>query len=130
MKLVVCAPPGEIPDEAQKLSKQLGLPIKTDASYLFVDVISLPEEKKIIYTETSTVGHLHSVKVIDEFRVLRNSIIMAISGPAETIVKPVLSERHMSIFHNRFYAPGLYKFDIVANGKDVLFSGEINVIDD
>lgn len=129
MKLVVCAPPGEIPDEAQKLSKQLGLPIKTDASYSFVDVIALPEEKKISYKEISIVGHLHSVKVVDEFQVVRNSIIMAISGPTQNMVKPVLSERHMSIFHNRFYAPGFYKFDIVMNGRDILFSGEINVID-
>ena len=129
MKLVVCAPSGEIPDEAQKLSKQLGLPIKTDSSYLFVDVIALPEEKKIIYEETSTMGHLHCVKAIDEFQVLRNNITMAINGPTEAIVKPVLSERHMSIFHNRFYKLGFYKFDIVTNRREILFSGEINVVD-
>lgn len=129
MKLVVCAPSGEITEEAQKLAEQFGLPIKTDSSYTSVDVCALPETKSISYKNTISTGHIYSIKVIDEFNVLLKNTLLRYSGPESGSILPLVSERHMSIFHNRFSIPGHYLFDIVLGEDEILFSGEVHVTD-
>lgn len=129
MKLVICAPPGAISDATQKLARKLGLPIKTDDSVLSAQVSAFPEKKYISYDDSVTIGHIHAIKAVNEFLIMRGNASMRIKSPENKIVTPVVSERHMAIFHNRFYIPGVHVFDIVLNEKEILFSGEIDVVD-
>ena len=128
MKLVICAPSGPISDATQKLAKQIGLPIKSDDSISSARVVAVPENKYINCDSSVVVGHLHATKVVNEFEIMRGNTSMKIRGAEEKTVSPVISERHMAIFHNRFYIPGMYVFDIVLNEKEILFSGEIDVV--
>lgn len=129
MKLVICAPSGPISDATKKLAQKLGLPIKTDDSVLSTQVHAVPEKKYVSYDDSVIAGHIHATKAINEFSIMRGNASMKINGPEDKTVAPIVSERHMAIFHNRFYIPGMYVFDIVLNDKEILFSGEINVVD-
>ena len=129
MKLFIGVPLGEIPEEAYRLAKQIQLSIKSDESYSSVGVYSQPEVSDIYYSDSVVESHLHSVRVVHEFSVIKNQIVMSLidTNGKKSLVCPVMQERHMAIFHNRFESSGTYAFDIVLH-ESVLFSGEINVI--
>lgn len=129
MKLYIGAPMGEIPDSANKLAQKIMLPIKQDEKYKIVAPVFEPNEKFIDYSQNSCCGFIHVVKVVDEFDVLRHKTKMHVSGVnAVFSIIPHVEERHIVTFKNRFVLPGSYKFDIVHEEKEIIFSGEINVI--
>lgn len=128
MKLYIGAPLGEIPESAHKLAKQIMLPIKQSEKYSSVTPVFEPEERRIDYSRESCCGFIHIVHVVDEFLVLRNCTQMVVYFENNVFsFKPAVEERHIVIFKNRFMFPGIYRFDIVHEENEIIFSGEINV---
>lgn len=129
MKLYIGAPVGELSTDALKLASTTMLPIRQDARFTQPLPVFEPELSSVEFLETVTAGFIHAVRVVDEFRVLKNSTHMIVRNAGSSRkVNPRLAERHLLMFQNRFTETGVYEFDIVHDQEGIIFGGQINVV--
>lgn len=117
-----------MPTEAQKLSEEAQLPIRISADCSSICIVSIPEVFELESAKEVKTGHIYWLDVTDEYHCFdKNPHIIYYNGNIEIKSFPVVKEKHVLRFRNRFYNKGNYKYSITNNDK-VIHEGSFVVL--